>query len=36
MIEIIGKKVVVRGDRSGVFFGTLINKEGSEVQLTKV
>lgn len=27
------KKVIVRGDRSGVFFGTLAAKEGSEVKL---
>ena len=31
----IGKKVIVRGDRSGVFFGTLIEKEGKEVKLQK-
>ena len=29
----IGKKVIVRGDRSGVFFGTLAEKEGAEVKL---
>ena len=29
----IGKKVIVRGDRSGVFFGTLVEKEGREVKL---
>ena len=29
----IGKKVIVRADRAGVFFGTLVRKEGSEVQL---
>ena len=33
--EMIGKKVIVRGDRSGVFFGTLASKEGTEVKLTK-
>lgn len=32
--EMIGKKVIVRGDRSGVFFGTLAGKEGTEVKLT--
>lgn len=32
--EFIGKKVIVRGDRSGVFFGTLKAKEGREVTLT--
>lgn len=31
----IGKKVIVRGDRSGVFFGTLVAKEGREVKLGK-
>lgn len=29
----IGKKVIVRGDRSGVFFGTLAEKNGTEVRL---
>lgn len=29
----LNKKVIVRGDRSGVFFGTLIKKEGKEVTL---
>lgn len=33
--EMIGKKVIVRGDRSGVFFGTLVAKEGREVKLEK-
>ena len=32
--EMIGKKVIVRGDRSGVFFGTLAGKEGTDVKLT--
>ena len=27
------KKVIVRGDRSGVFFGTLVKREGREVEL---
>lgn len=31
----IGKKVIIRGDRSGVFFGTLKAKEGKEVTLEK-
>ena len=31
--EFMNKKVIVRGDRSGVFFGTLVGKEGSEVKL---
>lgn len=26
-------KVIVRGDRSGVFFGTLVKREGREVKL---
>lgn len=29
-----GKKVIIRADRAGVFFGTLKNKDGSEVTLT--
>lgn len=33
--EMMGKKVIVRGDRSGVFFGTLVAKEGQEVKLEK-
>ena len=32
-MEMIGKKVIVRGDRSGVFFGTLAGKDGREVTL---
>lgn len=28
-----GKKVIIRGDRSGVFFGTFAKKESSEVTL---
>lgn len=32
-MEMIGKKVIVRGDRSGVFFGTLAEKNGREVVL---
>lgn len=30
-----GKKVIVRGDRSGVFFGTLAEKDGQDVKLEK-
>ena len=30
----VGKKVIVRGDRSGVFFGTLVEKDRREVKLT--
>ena len=36
MIEnFIGKKVIIRGDRSGVFFGTLVEKNGTEVMLNR-
>lgn len=28
-----GKKVIIRADRAGVFYGTLAAKEGAEVQL---
>ena len=35
MNNFIGKKVIVRGDRSGVFFGTLAEKDGQEVRLEK-
>lgn len=31
--NMIGKKVIIRGDRSGVFFGTLVAIEGTEVKL---
>lgn len=34
MKDYVGKKVIVRGDRSGVFFGTLASKDGQEVELT--
>lgn len=33
MEKFIGKKVIIRGDRSGVFFGTLAEREGQEVRL---
>ena len=33
MEKFINKKVIVRGDRSGVFFGTLSSKDGQEVEL---
>jgi hypothetical protein len=33
-MDFIGKKVIVRGDRSGVFFGTLKEKNGQEVVLS--
>ena len=29
----LNKKVIIRGDRSGVFFGTLKEKNGTEVKL---
>lgn len=32
----IGKKVIVRGRYSGLFFGTLAERNGSEVRLTDV
>lgn len=32
-MDFTGKKVIVRGDRSGVFFGTLKEKNGQEVVL---
>lgn len=35
MNNFTGKKVIVRGDRSGVFFGTLAGKDGQEVKLEK-
>lgn len=31
--DIMNKKVIVRGDSSGVFFGTITAKEGQEVRL---
>ena len=33
MEKILNKKVIVRGTNSGVFFGTLAKKEGTEVLL---
>ena len=35
MENIMNKKVIIRGDRSGVFFGTITKKEGTEVTLEK-
>ena len=35
MNNFTGKKVIVRGNRSGVFFGTLAEKDGQEVKLEK-
>lgn len=34
MTNYTGKKVIIRADRAGVFFGTLAAKEGTEVELT--
>lgn len=34
--NMIGKKVIARGDRSGVFYGTLAEQEGQEVRLTNI
>ena len=33
MKDLTNKKVIVRGDRSGVFFGTLASKDGQEIEL---
>ena len=35
MENMMNKKVIIRGDRSGVFFGTITKKEGREVTLEK-
>ena len=32
----IGKKVIVRADRAGVFFGELVEKNGTEVKMKNV
>lgn len=34
MTDYTGKKVIIRADRAGVFYGTLAAKEGTEVELT--
>lgn len=34
MQNLLNKKVIVRADKAGVFYGTLIAKENNEVQLT--
>ena len=34
MKDLKGTKVIVRGDRSGVFFGTLADRNGQEVELS--
>ncbi|MDY5645499.1 MAG: hypothetical protein SPF22_00610 [Candidatus Onthovivens sp.] len=33
MTNLIGKKCVFRGNRSGVFFGELVDKNGQEVEI---
>ena len=33
MEKFIDEKVIIRGDRSGVFYGTLVAKDGKEVEL---
>ena len=33
MKTFIGQKVIIRSDRAGVFYGTLAEKEGTEVRL---
>lgn len=33
MKKYVGEKVIVRGENSGVFFGTLTEKDGREVEL---
>lgn len=35
MKDLKGTKVIARGDRSGVFFGTLADRNGKEVELLK-
>lgn len=30
----LNKKVIIRADRAGVFFGTIVRKDGNEVELT--
>ena len=32
----IGEKVIIRSNKAGVFFGTLLEKEGTEVRLGNV
>lgn len=34
-MELLNKKCIFRGDRSGVFFGTLLEKNGQEVAIGK-
>lgn len=30
----LNKKVIIRADRAGVFYGTIVRKDGNEVELT--
>lgn len=32
--SMVGERVIIRGDRSGVFYGTLVEKKGNEVELS--
>lgn len=34
--HMIGKRVLARGEKSGVFYGTLAEQDGQEVRLTNV
>lgn len=36
MSKFIGKKVIVRADRAGVFYGELVEKNGSDVLMKNV
>lgn len=36
MTNNLNKKVIVRSDKNGVFFGTLVHKEGLEIRLKNV
>lgn len=34
MVNYTGRKVIVRGIQSGVYYGTLVSREGQEVELS--
>ena len=36
MRDLTGKKVIVRGVQSGVYFGTLVDRQGQECELSDV
>lgn len=36
MKDLTGKKVIVRGTQSGVYFGTLVDRQGQEVEMSDV